>query len=75
MRTTLDIDQDILLAVKEIAAQRGASLGKVLSELARQSIVDAPSAGFRNGLPLFSQQPGAEVVTLERVNQLRDEPL
>ena len=73
MRTTLDIDQDVLLAAREIAKQRGVSMGKVLSELARQALTRQAATTTRNGVPLFPRQPDAGVVTLELVNQLRDE--
>ena len=36
MRTTVDIEEDVLLAAKEIARQRGKTLGRVLSDLVRQ---------------------------------------
>ncbi len=36
MRTTLDIDDDVLIAVKEIASSRKTTPGKVISELARR---------------------------------------
>ena len=35
MRTTLNIDDDILMAAKEIAKQQGISTGRALSDLAR----------------------------------------
>jgi hypothetical protein len=73
MRTTLDIDEDILHAAREIARQRGETIGKVLSELARKSLTKQVSGPTRNGLPLFPVQPKAGIVTLELVNQLRDE--
>jgi len=73
MRTTLDIDQDVLLAAKEMAKQRGVSMGKVLSDLARQALTRQAATAMRNGVPLFPRQPDAAVVTLELVNQLRDE--
>jgi uncharacterized protein (DUF2342 family) len=73
MRTTLDIEEDVLLAVKEIARMRGISIGKVLSDLARQALSRQDAGTARNGVPLFPIQPGASVVTLELVNQLRDE--
>ncbi len=73
MRTTLDVDDDVLLAAKEIARQRGVSMGKALSDLARQALSRQDTARLRNGLPLFPIRPGAGVVTLELVNQLRDE--
>lgn len=73
MRTTVDIEEDVLLAAKEIARQRRMTLGKVLSDLARKSLTRKSSVSQKNGLPLFPVQLDAEIVTLERVNQLRDE--
>jgi hypothetical protein len=73
MRTTLDIEEDVLKAVKEIARLRGVSIGKVLSDLARQALSRQDGDTVRNGVPLFPIQPGAGIVTLEFVNQLRDE--
>ena len=75
MRTTLDIEEDVLLAVKEIARHRGVSIGKVLSDLARQALSRQDLGTVRNGVPLFPIQSEAGVVTLELVNQLRDEAL
>lgn len=73
MRTTLDLEEDVLLAVKEIARMRGQSIGKVLSDLARQALSRQDAGTERNGVPLFPIQPRTSVVTLELVNQLRDE--
>ena len=73
MRTTLDIDEDVLLAAKAIARRESLSIGKVLTDLARQALTRQPEAVTRNGVPLFPQQPDASVVTLELVNRLRDE--
>lgn len=44
MRTTVDIDDDVLLAVKELAAHERRSAGSVLSELARRGLRSATSA-------------------------------
>ncbi len=38
MRTTLNLAEDILLAVKERARRQGQSAGKVLSDLAREAL-------------------------------------
>lgn len=38
MRTTLNIDDDVLLAVQERARRQRSSAGRVLSELARQAL-------------------------------------
>jgi hypothetical protein len=43
VRTTLDLDEDVLVAVKEIAANRGTSAGKVLSDLARTALTSRDS--------------------------------
>lgn len=73
MRTTLDIDEDVLLAAKELARHKKQSMGKVLSELARESLTRQDAAATRNEVPLFPKRADAQVVTLELVNRLRDE--
>lgn len=73
MRTTVDLEEDVLLAAKDIARQQGDTLGKVLSDLARKSLTRRARVSTRQGLPQFPVQPNAGVVTLELVNRLRDE--
>jgi hypothetical protein len=73
MRTTLDVDEDVLLAAKEITRKRGITVGQVLSDLARQVLTGQISGTTKNGLPQFPIQPDAGIVTLEFVNNLRDE--
>ena len=73
MRTTLDLEEDVLLAAREIAKRRGTSIGKVLSELARQALSRQDSVPVRNGVPLFPVQDSAGIITLELVNRLRDD--
>lgn len=73
MRTTLDIDEDVLLAAKELSQRQRISLGKAISELARRALMRQDTTQVRNGVPLFPVSPEAQVVTLELVNQLRDE--
>jgi hypothetical protein len=75
MRTTLDIDDDVLFAAKEMAKRKGKSMGKVLSDLARQALSRQANTSSRNGVPLFPRQAESGVVTLELINQLRDETL
>jgi hypothetical protein len=75
MRTTLDIDEDVLESAKELAARRGTTAGRVLSELARSALAPRDrSAPRRNGVPVLPKQRGARIVTPEIVNRLRDEP-
>lgn len=73
MRTTLTIDDDVLIAAKAMAKAENKSLGQIVSELARRSL-NGPKrkGGERNGIPLLPARKGV-VVTLEHVNALRDE--
>lgn len=74
MRTTLDIDDDVLQAAKEIANSRQTTAGKVLSDLARKALTPEPAVQrYRNGVPLLPRRPGARKVTSEDVYRLRDE--
>jgi hypothetical protein len=74
MRTTLDIDDDVLEAAKELASSRSTSAGRVLSELARQALQPKRAPRVRNGVPLMPRRPaGAPRSTMALVNRLRDE--
>ena len=74
MRTTLSIDDDVLMAAKELAVQQKRTLGEVISQLSRQTLrPSTPVREVRNGIPLLPIRPGATPVTMELVNQLRDE--
>ncbi len=73
MRTTLSLDDDVLLAAKAIAGQQGRSLGDVVSELARRSLQRPVSRKERNGIPLLASRPDSPLVTMGLVNALRDE--
>jgi hypothetical protein len=74
MRTTLDIDEDVLQAAKELADLRGSTAGKILSELARKGLEPARGTRVRNGVPLMPPQArGTPPMTMARVNELRDE--
>lgn len=75
MRTTLDIDEDVLESAKELAASRGTTAGRVLSELARSALTPrSRSARKRNGVPILPKNRVTRLVTPEVVNRLRDEP-
>jgi len=73
MRTTLDLDEDILGLAKQLAAQRGLSAGKVISNLVRQALEPKKQLRTRNGVPLFESKPGAKRPNLALVNRLRDQ--
>ena len=75
VRTTLDIDDDVLLAAKELAMAHGLTAGKVLSGLARKGLeTPRKAAKVRNGVPILPPRPaGSPQVTMALVNQLRDD--
>jgi hypothetical protein len=74
MRTTLDLDLDVLQAAKELAAARRTTTGKVLSELARRGLEPPAPRKVRNGVPLLARRPpGSPKPTMALVNRLRDE--
>jgi hypothetical protein len=73
MRTTLDLDEDILGLAKQLAAQRGLSAGKVISNLVRQALEPKKQVRTRNGVLLFEPKPGAKRPNLALVNRLRDQ--
>jgi hypothetical protein len=73
MRTTLSIDDDILIAAKAIARQERRSVGDVVSDLARRALRKPEPPRHRNGIALLSRGDERALVTLETVNALRDE--
>ena len=76
MRTTLDIDDDVLNAAKELAALRKTTAGRILSELARKALgrKDDDGITMRNGVPLLPPRDGSRPVSSEDVERLLDEP-
>ena len=80
MRTTLDIDDDVLFVAKELAAKEKKTAGKILSEFFRRAL-HAPAAALskssaakyriKNGIPVLPSR--GEVVTVEKVRRLMDE--
>ncbi len=84
MRTTLDIDDDILEAAKELAKAEKKTAGQVISELARKGLTEAPVYGggfteetqpafvMKDGWIQFANREGV-VVTKELVDRLIEE--
>ena len=74
MRTTIDIDDELLLTVKEIAQRQKRTAGDVVSSLLRESLQPKSfSREYRNGVPLLPRRPQGITVTTALVNRLRDE--
>jgi len=74
MRTTLDIDDDVLTAVKELAAAQKTTAGQVISDLARQSLtrpIDVKQLPIRNGFPILPRT--GKVITADYIDKLLEE--
>jgi hypothetical protein len=74
MRTTLNLDDDVLESARALAEQRGQPIGAVISDLVRRSLSPAqPVAASRNGIRLFPVRPEAAPVTPELIKELLEE--
>jgi predicted transcriptional regulator len=73
MRTTLNIDDDVLDVARSVAAAENKSVGTVLSELARRGLVLRSKSKKRLRFPVFNVPRHAVPLTLERVNDALDE--
>ena len=73
MRTTLSIDEDVLLAARELAAAQKKTAGEVISELARRGLRNRSrdTQPVRNGFELLPASK--QVVTSELVEKLLEE--
>ena len=75
MRTTLDIDDDVLNAAKERARRENKSAGEVISELARAALTggagESTSRRSRHGFRPFPSRGG--IVTNDLIDKLRGE--
>jgi hypothetical protein len=75
MRTTLNLDDDVLFAAQELARRQNKTAGELVSELVRQALL-ARSAGESDEPPTFGFRPfpaRGVVVTNALVEKLREE--
>ena len=73
MRTTLNIDDDLMRTVKTIADRRHVSLGEVVSELMRTGLERDTTYRMEDGLPVFQVRDNARTITLEDVRSADDD--
>lgn len=81
MRTTLDIDDDVLFAAKELAVKEKKTAGKVFSEFFRRGLQKGESGigdgktgapyALRNGIPILPCRD--EVITSEHIQNLMEQ--
>ena len=77
MRTTLNIDDDVMATARSIAARDRKPVGTVVSSLLRRALEPSAKApqSTRNGIPLFPVSPHARVVTPESIKELLEDDL
>jgi len=77
MRTTLALDDDVLLAIKERARREHRTAGAVLSDLARLALTRGATTAGSASLETFYGfepfPPRGPMVTNDFIDQLRDE--
>ena len=73
MRTTVDLDVDVLAAAKALAAAERRSLGKVVSELIRRGLAPRPVLEDDELFPVVRTAAGAAPITAEKVRAALDE--
>ena len=84
MRTTLDIDSDVLAAAKALAQSGHSTAGRVISDVMRRAIAlglahsNSPAAAHKMPMPtaVYGFSPltsGGRIVTNDMVRAIRDE--
>jgi len=73
MRTTVNLDDDVLPLVKQYARSRAVGLGKAVSELVRRGINASRPTRKVNGLHVFDLPADSPRVTTEDVLKLEAE--
>jgi hypothetical protein len=68
----LNIDNDVVVAARELAAGERRSLGSVISELARRGLTPAQIESH-HGLPVIQVPAGTPPITPEMVRRALDE--
>jgi hypothetical protein len=72
MRTTLDLDDDVLAAARELAADERRSIGAIISELARRGLTPA-RVESDGALPVIRVPAGTPPITPAMVDRALDE--
>jgi hypothetical protein len=73
VRTTLEIDNDVMVAARELAVEEHRSLGSVVSALARKGLTPARVEADDGGLPVIRVPAGTPPITAEMVRRALEE--
>lgn len=73
MRTTINLDDDVMAMVHDYAEVRSVALGKAVSDLVRRGLNAPAPIRMVNGVAVFDLPPDSPVVTSERVKEIESE--
>lgn len=66
MRTTVDLDDDVIQVARDLAQEREQSLGRALSDLIRRGLQPEANPGIHRGtVPVLPRKPGGRPVTVQ----------
>ena len=68
MRTTVNLDDEVLRAVRSLARERDESLGTVISALVRKALRPPDQVTYEQDFPVFQVREGAAPITPEMVD-------
>jgi hypothetical protein len=75
MRTTLNLDDDVVGKLKAFAESRSMALGKAASDLMRRGLNAKVETRLVNGIHVVVLPPDSPKVSSERVKQLLEDEL
>lgn len=67
MRTTVNLDDDVVRAARSLAREQGRSLGEVISDLARRGLEPSTEFHYEGDFPVFVVKEGTGLLTPEMV--------
>ncbi len=67
MRTTVNLDADVMRAVRSLARERDESLGTVISALVREALSPPAQVTYEQDFPVFQVREGSPPITPEMV--------
>lgn len=76
MRTTLDIEDDVLFAAKSLARREKKTAGQVISELARKGLAGEAASATGEPKAVYGFRPfpkDGRIVSNELINKLRED--
>ena len=73
MRTTLNLDDDVLEMVRQYSRSPILALGKAASELVRRGFASPTPTRMVNGIVVFDLPPDSPKITTERIKELESE--